>query len=165
MNEIFNNILSHFFFGKRFVESQVAEEPIAISINSPEILEETKDTAESKEQDLFPIEQICHSSLLDNDEYISLAEQCCDILHELDLMYKQIPNDQVNNFIFQLKTRIREALMLSGATLIDEETEFNLLRHQTVDGGIVKNGTSITETVEPGVEIDGRVMVKAKVII
>ena len=102
-------------------------------------------------------------SQLDNTAYMSLAQQCCDMIKELDRMQHQVSDEQIKDFIIQQKSRIREALMLSGAILIDEETEFNLLRHQNVNGGVVKNGTPITETVEAGVEIEGRVMVKAKV--
>lgn len=164
MKDIINNIISRFISRKQKVESQVAEEPVAVTVSEPEASEEPKDMEEPLEQDVLPTEQDSQPSLLDNSEYMSLAQQCCDMLKELDVMYKQIPNDQVKNFILQQKTRIREALILSGATLIDEETEFNLLRHQSVNGGIVKNGTLITETVEPGVEIEGRVMIKAKVL-
>lgn len=164
MKEILNKILSRFFSRKQREEAQVAEEPVTVPVNEPETFEEPKDAEEPVEQEILPTEYDCQPSLLDNSEYMSLAQQCCDMLKELDVMYKQIPNDQVKNLILQQKTRIREALILSGATLIDEETEFNLLRHQSVDSGIVKNGTPITETVEPGVEIEGRVMVKAKIL-
>ena len=162
MKKILNNILSRFFSRKQCEETQVAEEPVTVPVNELETFEKPKDSEEPVEQELLLTEYDCQTSLLDNSEYMSLAQQCCDMLKELDVMYKQIPNDQVKKFVLQQKTRIREALILSGATLIDEETEFNLLRHQSVNGGIVKNGTPITETVEPGVEIEGRVMIKAK---
>lgn len=163
MKEILNKILSRFFPRKQREETQVLEEHVEVPVSEPETFEEPKDAEEPAEQEILPTEYDCQPSLLENSEYMSLAQQCCDMLKELDVMYKQIPNDQVKNYILQQKTRIREALILSGATLIDEETEFNLLRHQSVNSGIVKNGTPITETVEPGVEIEGRVMVKAKV--
>lgn len=163
MKKILNNILSRFFSRKQCEETPTVEDPVAVPVSESETFEEPKDAEEPTEQEILPTEYDCQPSLLENSEYMSLAQQCCDMLKELDVMYKQIPNDQVKNFILQQKTRIREALILSGATLIDEETEFNLLRHQSVNGGIVKNGTPITETVEPGVEIEGRVMVKAKV--
>lgn len=104
-------------------------------------------------------------SLLDNYEYMNLAQQCCDMLGELDRMCNLVQDDQVKKFILQQKNRIREALLLSGASLINEDTEFNMLRHQSVNAEVVKNGTPIAETIEAGVEIDRRVMVKAKVII
>lgn len=103
------------------------------------------------------------TSLLNNSEYMTLALQCCDMLSELDRMQNQVKNEEVVDFIKLQKSRIREALIISGATMIDEETEFDLLRHQCTNGYIVKNGTPIVQTVEPGVEIGERVMVKAKV--
>lgn len=130
-------------------------------VEDAEEVEAINETIEDTElQNSQFIEQ---TSLLDNADYMTLAQQCCDMLGELDRMYNQVSNDQLKSFIVQQKSRIREALMLSGATLIDEETEFNMLRHQSVEGGIVKNGTPIREFVEAGVEIDGRVMVKGKV--
>lgn len=103
------------------------------------------------------------TSLLDNSEYMTLAQQCCDILSELDRMQNQITNKEILDFITHQKSRIREALLLSGATLIDEESEFNILRHQCINVGIVNNGMPIVETVDTGVEIDGRILVKAKI--
>lgn len=116
---------------------------------------------EQKLEEVSPIEKT--TSLLDNSEFMTLAQQCRDILSELDKMQNQIKNEEVLDFITQQKSRIREALLISGATLIDEESMFNMLRHQSVNGGIVKNGTLIREFVEAGVEIGGRVMVKGKV--
>ena len=119
--------------------------------------------SDGNDQEMSEVQSAKLSSLLGNTEYMALAQQCCDILGELDRMYNQVSDDQLKSFIIQQKSRIREALVLSGATLIDEVTEFNLLRHQSAKGGIVNNGTPISEVVEAGVEIDGRVMMKAKI--
>lgn len=140
--------------------SEQAEERQRVE-NSEEVEAINETIEETATQGSQPIEQ---TSLLDNADYMTLAQQCCEMLGELDRMYNQVSNDQLKSFIIQQKSRIREALMLSGATLIDEETEFNMLRHQSVEGGIVKNGTPISEFVEAGVEIDGRVMVKGKIL-
>lgn len=140
----------------------IIDSPQIETEKSEDVLEVLSQSVEPKtEEDSAEEEQ---KSLLDNSEYMALAQQCCDMLSELDRMQNQIKNEEVFEFISMQKSRIREALMLSGATLIDEETEFNMLRHQSVEGGIVKNGTLISEFVEAGVEIDGRVMVKGKVI-
>lgn len=125
------------------------------------------DTDSGDESESSEIEELtCESpSLLNNTEYMILAQQCSDMLMELDRMQSQIKNEEVLDYIVQQKSRIREALMLSGASLIADEPEFNILRHQCVNGGIVKNGTPIVETVEDGVEIAGRVMNKCLVMV
>lgn len=128
----------------------------------------------SRSEEMPPIEvcsqTICEEesvsySLLDNTQFMTLAQQCCDMIGELDRMQKQIKDETLIEFIIMQKSRIREALVLSNATLIDGETEFNLLRHQLLSGSIGKNGTPISETIEAGVEIENRVMIKAKVVI
>lgn len=128
---------------------------------SEDVLEELSQSIEPKAEEHSAGEE--QKSLLDNSEFMTLAQQCCDILSELDRMQNQIKNEEVLEFITLQKSRIREALLISGATMIDEEPEFNMLRHQSVNGGFVKNGTPIVETIEAGVEIDGRVMAKGKV--
>lgn len=102
-------------------------------------------------------------SLLKNDAYIKLAEQCCEMHEELDRMSNQFSDIDMLNLIDMQKSRIREALILSGATAIDEESTFNLLRHKPQSPGIVRDGAPILETVEPGVAIENRVMIKSKV--
>jgi hypothetical protein len=102
-------------------------------------------------------------SLLKNDAYIKLAELCCEMHDELDRMSRQFSDSTMLNFIDMQKSRIREALILSGATAIDEESVFSLLRHKSVSPGIVRDGTPIQETIEPGIAIESRVMIKSKV--
>lgn len=142
-------------------EELIIDSPQVEAEKSEAVLEElSKSVIPNTEEDSAEEEP---KSLLDNSEYMALAQQCCDMLSELDRMQNQIKNEEVHDFIILQKSRIREALLISGATLIYEETEFNMLRHQCVNGGFVKNGTPISEFVEAGVEIVGRVMVKGKV--
>lgn len=144
-------------------EELIIDSPQVEAEKSEAVLEElSKSVIPNTEEDSAEEEP---KSLLDNSEYMALAQQCCDMLSELDRMQNQIKNEEVLDFITMQKSRIREALLISGATLIDEEIEFNMLRHQSVNGGIVKNGTPIVETIEAGLEIDGRVMVKGKITI
>lgn len=139
------------------------------TMDSPSYEEQTIDDSvdihtslsKTEHQEASPIES---PSLLDNPEYMTLAQQCCDILSELNRIQNQIKNEEVLDFITLQKSRIREALLISGATLINDDATFNLLRHQCINRGRhIENGTPITKTIEPGVEIDGRVMVKAKI--
>ena len=102
-------------------------------------------------------------SLLKNEAYLKLAEQCCEMHEQLDRMSNQFSDADMLNLINMQKSRIREALILSGATAIDEESTFNLLRHKPQSPGIVRDGVPILETVEPGVAIESRVIIKSKV--
>ena len=102
-------------------------------------------------------------SLLDNTAFMALAEQCCKMYEELDRMQSQVNDPLILDFIDMQKSRIREALVFSGALMIDGETEFNLLRHVPTIPSFVDNGTPITSTSEQGITLEERVMIKAKV--
>lgn len=126
------------------------------------------DTQPSEQQrfatDKAKVEELT-SSLLDNKPYMGLVRQCCDMIQELERMRKLVACEQTIGFIEQHQSRIAEALFLTGASPIAEEPVFNLLRHEPAEGGITTNGTPIAETIVPGIEIEGQVLVKAKVIL
>lgn len=142
-------------------EELVMDSPQVEAEKPEDVLEELSQFAAPKMEEHSAKEE--QKTLLDNSEYMTLAQQCCNMLSELDRMQNQIINEEVLEFITLQKSRIREVLLISGATLIYEEAEFNMLRHQCVNAGMVKNGTPIVETIEAGIDIEGRVMVKAKV--
>lgn len=102
-------------------------------------------------------------SLLDNQAYMALVAQCMNIYDELGRIKGQTSDENIQNFIRMQKGRIREALMLTGGKVIDEEKEFNLLRHEPVPMAIANNGDLIEETLVSGIEIEDRVIIKAKV--
>lgn len=108
---------------------------------------------------IIPVYEEVSTSLLDNAPYMSLAESCCELFKELE---KQQSKDN-SELIDLIKKRIKEGLFLSGAEPIAEETSYDVIRHTAVGKSIVRKGTPITSTLEPGVAIDDKVMIKAKV--
>ena len=103
--------------------------------------------------------QLCDNSLLDDTAYMALAEKCCDIISELDTIQTE-ENADMSDLV---KTRIKEALLCSGAEPISDETSFDILRHKAEGKSIVRKGTPISSTIEPGIAIGDKVMIKAKV--
>lgn len=99
------------------------------------------------------------TSLLDNSPYMSLADSCCDLIKELDKM-KSEDNKELVDLV---NSRIKEGLISSGAEPIAEETSYDVIRHIAIGKAIVRKGTPIASTIEPGVAIGDRVMIKAKV--
>lgn len=99
------------------------------------------------------------TSLLDNSPYMSLADSCCDLIKELD----KLKSEDNQELIDLVNSRIKEGLISSGAEPIAEETSYDVIRHTAVGKSIVRKGTPISSTIEPGVAIDDRVMIKAKV--
>lgn len=102
-------------------------------------------------------------TLLDNQPYMSLVAQCINIYEELSRIKEQTSDENMLNFIRMQEARIREALMLTGGRVIDEENVFNLLRHEPVPMAVANNGDAIEETLVSGIEIEDRVIIKAKV--
>lgn len=105
------------------------------------------------------VHQYRDTSLIDNAAYMSLAEKCCDIISELD----SITTNENADMSDLIKMRIKEALLCSGAEPISDESTFDILRHKAEGKSIVRKGTPISSTIEPGIAIGDKVMVKAKV--
>lgn len=112
-----------------------------------------------EEVPITPVYEEVATSLLDNAPYMSMAESCCDLFKELEKLQSE------DNFelIDLVKNRIKEGLFLSGAEPIAEETSYDVIRHTVVEKTIVRKGTPIISTIEPGVIIGDKVMIKAKV--
>lgn len=111
------------------------------------------------EEEVVEVPQPCEHTLLDDTAYMALAEKCCNIISELDTIQTE-ENAGMSDLV---KTRIREALLCSGAEPISDETSFDILRHKAEGKSIVRKGTPISATIEPGIAIGDRVMIKAKV--
>lgn len=111
----------------------------------------------NNEQDEENVSQPCEHTLLDDTAYMALAEKCCDIVSELETIQTE-ENADMSDLV---KTRIKEALLCSGAEPISDETSFDILRHKAEGKSIVRKGTPISTTIEPGIAIGDKVMIKA----
>ena len=111
----------------------------------------------NNEQDEENVSQPCEHTLLDDTAYMALAEKCCDIISELETIQTE-ENADMSDLV---KTRIKEALLCSGAEPISDETSFDILRHKAEGKSIVRKGTPISTTIEPGIAIGDKVMIKA----
>lgn len=127
--------------------------------NEAEVGTDAKACIDDKLQDEADAPQPCDHTLLDDTAYMALAGKCCDIISELDAI-QTVENADMSDLV---KTRIREALLCSGAEPISDETSFDILRHKAEGKSIVRKGTPISATIEPGIAIGDKVMIKAKV--
>lgn len=98
-------------------------------------------------------------SLLDNSPYMSLADSCCDLVKELD----KLKSEDNKELVDLVNSRIKEGLISSGAEPIAEETSYDVIRHTAIGKAIVRKGTPINLTIEPGIAIGDKVMIKAQV--
>lgn len=98
-------------------------------------------------------------SLLDNSPYMALADSCCSLIKEMD----KLRTEENYELVDLVASRIKEGLISSGAEPITEDTSYDVIRHAAIGKSIVRNGTPIISTVEPGIAIADKVMIKAKV--
>lgn len=101
------------------------------------------------------------SSLLDNSNYMSIVESLTSLMQEIEDV-EDLPSQEVADLV---KSRIQEGLLLSGAELIAEDKEFDVLRHQPIPAAMIKKGEPIDSIIEPGILIENKVVRKAKVTI
>ena len=101
------------------------------------------------------------SSLLDNSNYMSIVESLTSLMQEIEDI-EDLPSQEVADLV---KSRIQESLLLSGAELIAEDKEFDVLRHQPIPAAMIKKGEPIDSIIEPGILIENKVIRKAKVTI
>lgn len=101
------------------------------------------------------------SSLLDNSNYMSIVESLTSLMQEIEDV-EDLPSQEVADLV---KSRIQEGLLLSGADLIAEDKEFDVLRHQPIPAAMIKKGEPIDSIIEPGILIENKVIRKAKVTI
>lgn len=98
-------------------------------------------------------------SLLDNKSYMSLAESLTSLMEELE----DTNGLSQEELVEIIKSRLQEGFLISGAELILEDKEFNAIRHIPVPPAMIKRGTPIERTIEPGIMVGDRVIRKAKV--
>lgn len=122
-------------------------------------------TAEHNKSALLQEIPIPENSLLDNSDYIKLVSENCQLLEKLDELSEKMNDDDSLKIIRYVKKQLRTCLVNAGASTIEEETTFNLLRHEPIGDIIAKNGEIIANTIEPGIAVENRVFIKAKVTI
>ena len=101
-------------------------------------------------------EKIGHQSLFD------LMKDCADLLTQLEDMDEKL-DAKAKPLAEHLRVTLQEMLERAGAMRIEEETAFDVTRHQVIPARRVKTGEQISETLEPGYLFDRRVLKRARV--
>lgn len=154
--------LIHFFrviFGASVKEPQDLAQQSNLDFSNAKPASEEKSRAGDSVDNIIEPGDETTTSLLDNPPYLSLADSCCALIKELD----KLKNEDNKELIEQVILRIKEGLISSGAEPIAEETAYDIIRHTPVGKSIVRKGTPIISTIEPGIAIGDKVMIKAKV--
>ena len=116
----------------------------------------------SKEKKEEPEEPIV-ASLLDNKPLVKMFGECADVIKNIERIRPAFESDDCQNLINTVREQLVQAMILSGGKTIDNEKEFNTLRHKCQRGICANDGDKIINTLEPGVTLENRVFVKALV--
>lgn len=116
----------------------------------------------SKEKKEEPEEPIV-ASLLDNKPLVKMFGECADIIKNIERIRPAFESDDCQDLINTVREQLVQAMILSGGKTIDNEKEFNTLRHKCQRGICANDGDKIINTLEPGVTLENRVFVKALV--
>ncbi len=120
------------------------------------------DKSTSKEKKEEPEEPI-EASLLDNKPLVKMFGECADVIKNIERIRPAFKSVDCQDLINTVREQLVQAMILSGGKTIDNEKEFNTLRHKCQRGICANDGDKIIKTLEPGVTLGERVFVKALV--
>ncbi len=110
-----------------------------------------------------PAPQSCPPATnLDNPPWLTLVEDNTALLNELDEMLSQL-DPAARPLAEHVKTRLQEILERSGVARIENETNFDIARHQAWPPVRAPQGAPIAATIEPGLAVGPRVFRRARV--
>lgn len=88
----------------------------------------------------------------------------CNLIIEMEKIQSQITDSNMVVILEVFIDRLIEILQKSGCKTIENEKDFDIIRHQSI-GDSVDDGTHIIRTVRAGVECNGKIYLRAKVIV
>lgn len=133
---------------------------IALPHEEAEPAYDGKSTYKEKKEE--PEEPIV-ASLLDNKPLVKMFGECADVIKNIERIRPAFESDDCQDLINTVREQLVQAMILSGGKTIDNEKEFNTLRHKCQRGICANDGDKIINTLEPGVTLENRVFVKALV--
>lgn len=143
-------------------QRQTSEENTSVKLTQEvtEVIDnEVSPSEEEKENQVEPIAE----SLLDNKPLVKMFEECASMIKNLERISPAFESEDSKDLINTIREQLVQAMILSGGKTIDNEKEFNTLRHKCLRGISANDGDKIINTLEPGVTLEERVFVKALV--
>lgn len=128
-----------------------------------EDVESADDDKSSSKEKKEESEEPVTASLLDNKPLVKMFEECASIIKKLEQIRPAFESDDSQDLINTVREQLVQAMMLSGGKIINNEKEFNTLRHKCLKGIRANDGDKIIKMLEPGVMLEERVFVKALV--
>ncbi len=133
---------------------------IAHPYEDVESVDDDKSSSKEKKEES---EEPVTASLLDNKPLVKMFEECASIIKKIEQIRPAFKSDDSQDLINTVREQLVQAMMLSGGKTINNEKEFNTLRHKCLKGIRANDGDKIIKMLEPGVMLEERVFVKALV--
>lgn len=151
------------------VENVLQKDDFSISVGgrendlSTEVDNPSNNVEKSKKKVDNPTDAGRAESLLDNKPLVKMFEECADVIKNVERIRPAFESEEAQDLINTIREQLVQAMVLSGGKTIDNEKQFDILRHKCEKGIHANDGDEIEETLEPGVSLEDRVLVKALV--
>ena len=103
-------------------------------------------------------------TLLNNKEFVKIVEECVDIMNEFETYMNRLQSEEAKIMGELVIKRLQELLERSGLDRIDDiTTPFSILLHTPIPLVPVQEGEPIIKILQPGLILENRVFLKAKI--
>ena len=143
-------------------QRQTSEENTSVKLTQ-EVTELIDNAVSPSEEEKGNQVQRIREALLDNTPLVKMFEECAGMIKNLERISPAFESEDSKDLINTIREQLVQAMILSGGKTIDNEKEFNTLRHKCLRGISANDGDKIINTLEPGVTLEERVFVKALV--
>lgn len=110
-------------------------------------------------------ETVVNSTMVSNEEFLSLCRRLAEMVKQYDMMAKQMPDGEAKDLLDDMSEQIISSMVLGGCQAITQETKFDAIRHRPVPYAVVEDGSPIQSTIRVGVSINGQVLIPAVVLL
>jgi hypothetical protein len=111
-----------------------------------------------------PLEVEEQPSLLENDVFIKMVEDCVDVMNEFESYTNRLESEESKMIVGLIVKRLQELLECAGLDRIDDvNAPFSVLCHSPVPMIPVNEGETIKKILKAGLILENRVFVKARV--
>lgn len=93
----------------------------------------------------------------------TLCLQLAQMVKNYDQLAAQMPDGETKDLLSDMSEQIITSMNLGGCTPITKENSFCSLRHRPVPFSAIEDGTPIRATLRAGVELNGKVLIKAQI--
>lgn len=128
-----------------------------------ESVEETPAANNSSQEPLLHLPDVEQDISSPSQDFDALCTQLANMVKNYDQLAAQLPDGEAKDLLTDMSEQIIASMNLGGCTPITKETSFFSFRHKPVPFSTIEDGTPIRATLRAGVELNGKVLIKAMI--